>query len=236
MLTNTYLYCSNGIKSTHKICIQAAVDPMENKNDLAVEEEKEWLQQKSRYINDTRSRRRFNSDDDMDRDAGNKESYNNNNGRNARTYNYYNKDEIVVPPSEYSRLVLIDNVADNVTSSELRQIFSNVGTIEKIFVPETTTNSNRGNNRKRAEILYQDEKSAKSAVKVLNNLQLCQNKLSLKLASSDNNNNIGNNTRRLTTNNPVNNNYNHTRHNNKEEEAGARNDAIKAGIDKLLEI
>ena len=224
MLTKILVFhCSNGIKSTHKICIQAAVDPIENKSDLAVEEEKEWLQQKSRYSNDTKSRRRFNSDDEMDRNETNNESYNNNDGRNTRTYNYYNKDEIVVPPSEFSRLLLIDNVADNVTSSELRQIFSNVGAIEKIFVP-TTSDSNRGKNQKRAEILYQNEKSAKSAVKVLNNLQLCQQKLSLKLASSDN------------INNNVNNNNSHTRHNNRREEAVVSNDAIKADIDKLLEI
>ena len=89
MLTKILVFhCSNGIKSTHKICIQAAVDPIENKSDLAVEEEKEWLQQKSRYSNNTKSRRRFNSDDEMDRNETNNESYNNNDGRNTRTYNY----------------------------------------------------------------------------------------------------------------------------------------------------
>ena len=93
-----------------------------------------------------------------------------------------NKETIRVPPSEFNRLVLVDNVAGNVTTSELRQIFGNIGTIEKIYLP---VENNQMDGTKRAEILYEKSKHAHTAVKALNHLTLCQQSLKLKLASAD---------------------------------------------------
>ena len=120
-------------------------------------------------------RRRFNSNDG---EEGNTPGTNANGSR----YNYYNKETIRVPPSEFNRLVLVDNVAGNVTTSELRQIFGNIGTIEKIYLP---VENNQMDGTKRAEILYEKPKHAHTAVKALNHLTLCQQSLKLKLASAD---------------------------------------------------
>ena len=84
---------------------------------------------------------------------------------------------------------------------DARKIFSNIGPIEKIFVP--TASSNDYNDTNRAEILYQTSKHAKIAVKVLNNLTLCDNELKLTLANSDVNINVSNNRRKKNDGNDV---------------------------------
>merc|ERR1712167_355643 len=68
---------------------------------------------------------------------------------------------------------------------ELRQIFGSGGlNIEKIYLPTSASNE-VASDCKRAEILYQTSKYAKMAVKILNNLTVCNKTLRLKLASSD---------------------------------------------------
>ena len=182
----------NGDRSQHAVCIYPAVDAVENETDLAIEEEKEWMENRARSKADSRrwsegqpaarsngppgnKRRRFNSNDG-DKDDGLRQE------TDKSKYNYYNKETICVPPSEFNRLVLVQNVAGNVTTSELRQIFGNIGTIEKIYLP---AESDSIDGTKRAEVLYEAPKHARTAVKALNHLSLCQQSLKLKLASSD---------------------------------------------------
>ena len=191
MLSLAWGYDRNGAQSEHAVCIYPAVDPIENETDLAIEEEKEWVENRARIQADRRwsegqsggnhgtpgrnKRRRFNSGDD---EAGKNPEQN---ARNSK-YNYYNKETIRVPPSEFNRLVLVENVASNVTTSELRQIFGNIGTIEKLYLP-AENNSNDGT--KRGEVLFENATHAHTAVKALNHLTLCQQSLKLKLASAD---------------------------------------------------
>ena len=192
LLPVTWGYDRNGVKSEHAVSIYPAVDAIENETDLAIEEEKEWVENKARSQADRRwsegqpgrndapppgsnKRRRFNSNDG---EEGNTPGTNANSSR----YKYYNKETIRVPPSEFNRLVLVENVASNVTTSELRQIFGNIGTIEKIYLP---VENNQMDGTKRAEILYEKPKHAHTAVKALNHLTLCQQSLKLKLASAD---------------------------------------------------
>ena len=172
---------------------------MDNQSDLAMEEEKEWFKNKIAYDENIKTRRRFHSKDGEEEEEEEKDGDDKYDGDN--NYNYYNKDAINVPPSEFNRLVLVYNVANNVTTLELRKIFSNIGPIEKIFVP--TASSNDYNDTNRAEILYQTSKHAKIAVKVLNNLTLCDNELKLTLANSDVNINVSNNKRKKNDGNDV---------------------------------